>query len=97
MAAWIAIATLILFIVALTGAALLAQQRRALEQMASGLTAERREVLNLGKLHLIGRATRAPSYIPPTDEVVWRRGMRTLQIEHTVLYHRARPELELTL
>lgn len=93
----IAMAALLVAIVAVSAITLIVQHRRAFERVTSALVAHKPEVPAAPDLHLVGRRTQVPSYIPPTDEVVWRHRMRTLQIGHTVLHPRARPEFELSL
>jgi hypothetical protein len=90
------VAALCGLVVALAAIYLVVQQRRALEHVAQVLT-NPAQIEFSQSLALVGRATRAPSYIPPTDEVVWRHKMRTVRIGNTVLHRRARRELELSL
>ena len=96
-AALIAVAALLVVIVAVTAVTLIVQQRRAFERVTSALVAQHPDIFNPAQMHLIGRATQAPSYIPPTDEVVWRPRLRRLRLDAIAHDVHHRPEYELSL
>jgi hypothetical protein len=92
-----ALAIAALVIIAATAVTLILQQRRALARVTSALAGSDESEFAPSHVHLRGKATRAPSYIPPTDEVVWRPRLRRLSLGAVALDGHQRPEYELSL
>jgi hypothetical protein len=92
-----ALAAAAVAIIAATAVTLILQQRRALAKVTSVLSGSDEPEFGPGLVHLRGKATRAPSYIPPTDEVVWRPRLRRLSLGAVALDGHHRSEYELSL